>query len=415
MQTKNEFETILNGLTDALRSLGVKEQVIWGSYYRAFCSIRKFHHDRGLQVYDENIISVFEKDVESRYSNNNISRSQRNVLLKVSERMREYVTTGTLQWARRPFGSHTGLNETHETILQDFLSTLQVVPSTAGDISWAVRKYLSFMESHNIDFDKVTVNDLRYFYVFCSKHLTKNSMHNVQCYLRKFHKYMEQKGLPNLSATAILNSTIPREKKIFPALTWDEFDAILNQIDTRTSQGKRDYAIFVLAASTGIRGADIVRLKLKDIDWANGIINVFQHKTQHSLSIPLTKAVGKAIQEYILNARPDCDNEYVFISVRPPIRELKDSMALNYLIKHYQEKTGIPQENFHGKAFHSIRRMTGTNMVLSDVPVNLTAQVLGHRNLQSIHKYISLDTNHLKECALSLNNIELSTGGEMDA
>ena len=90
-------------------------------------------------------------------------------------------------------------------------------------------------------------------------------------------------------------------------------------------------------------------------------------------------------------------------------------MALNYLIKHYQEKTGIPQENFHGKAFHSIRRMTGTNMVLSDVPVNITAQVLGHRNLQSIHKYISLDTNHLKECALSLNNIELSTGGEMDA
>ena len=76
-------------------------------------------------------------------------------------------------------------------------------------------------------------------------------MHNVQCYLRKFHKYMEQKGLPNLSATAILNSTIPREKKIFPALTWDEFDAILNQIDTRTSQGKRDYAIFVLSNIDG--------------------------------------------------------------------------------------------------------------------------------------------------------------------
>ena len=411
MKTTKEFETLLNGLTNELRALGIKEQVIWSSYYRSFCSIRKFHHDKGKQVYDENILSEFEDNVELRYLNHNILRGHRNMLLKCSDRMREYVTTGMLQWSRRPTGSHTALNEIHENFLNGFLATLCVAPSTLGDISWSVRKYLSFMESRNVDFDKVTVDDLRDFYIFCSCHLSRNSMHNIQCYLRKFHRYMGQKGFNNLSDSAILNSAIQREKKVFPALTWSEYNAILEQIDTNTSQGKRDYAIFLLAATTGIRGIDIVRLKLKDIDWSNGIINVFQHKTQKLLSVPLTKSVGLAEKEYILNARPMCDSDYVFISARPPIRELKDSMALNYIIKHYQEKTNIPKEQFHGKAFHSIRRMVGTGLILSDVPVTIASQVLGHQDLQCIQRYISLDTEHLKECALNLANIEIYPGG----
>ena len=117
------------------------------------------------------------------------------------------------------------------------------------------------------------------------------------------------------------------------------------------------------------------------------------------------------MKEYILNARPMCDSDYVFISARPPIRELKDSMALNYIIKHYQEKTNIPKEQFHGKAFHSIRRMVGTGLILSDVPVTIASQVLGHQDLQCIQRYISLDTEHLKECALNLANIEIYPGG----
>lgn len=411
MEKTNEFETILDGLAKSLRTLGIKEQVIWGVYYRVFCSIRNFHYERGKRVYDESILAEYENAIEERFLNDDITRGYRNMLLKCCERVREYVTTGDIQWKRRSLNSHTTLNERHEEVLHDFLSTLKVAQSTLGDISWSIRKYLVFLESRNTDFDKITINDIREFYVFCSKHLTKNSMHNIQCYLRKFHQYMEQNGIPNLSDAAILNSSIPRSKKVFPALTWDEYNAILAQIDTHTSRGKRDYAIFTLAAATGIRGIDIVRLKLKDIDWVNGVINVYQHKTNNLLTVPLTKTVGNAIKDYILNARPKCENEYVFISTIAPTKELKDSVTLNYLIKRYQEKTGLPKENFVNKAFHSIRRMTGTSMVLSDVPITLASQVLGHQNMQTIQRYISLDTKHLKQCALDFKGIESTLGG----
>lgn len=403
--TQNEFETILSGLVDVLRTLGTSEQTIWRSYYQIFCSVRKFHHQKGLRFYDDKTLSEYEIAAKARYHNGEISRNYHNVILKCVDRMREYVTTGDLQWSRRPIHSHTSLNEKHEVILREFMASLAVAPTTFGDVSWTIRKYLSFMERSQRCFAEITIDDLRKFYIFCSKTLTKNSMRNIQCYVRKFHKYLEQKDYSHLSGAAILNSAIAPEKKILPALTWNEYYDILVQIDIHTSQGKRDYAIFVLAATSGLRGVDIVNLRLKDIDWANGIINVLQQKTHQTLSLPLTKVAGEAIKSYILNGRPDCDSEYIFITARPPIQKLKDSMALNYLIRHYQKKTGISHFAYDGKGFHSIRRMIGTSMVLSGVTTDLTAQTLGHQNLKTIQQYISLDSVNLKECAISFGNI----------
>jgi len=403
---QNEFETILSGLVGVLRAQGIREQSIWRNYYQIFCAIRKFHHQSGKRFYDYKTLSEFEIAAKARYHNGEISRNYCNIILKCVDRIREYVTTGDLQWSRRPTNACTSLNEKHETILQDFLNSLDVAPTTIGDISWSVRKYLSFVETHKLNFTEVTIDDLRSFYIFCSKHLTKSSIRNLQCYLRKFHKYLGEKGYPNLSESAILNSSIAPEKKLQPALSWDEYHAILDQIDVYTSQGKRDYAMFVLAASSGMRGIDIINLKLKDIDWINGTINILQHKTKTSLTLPLTKAAGKAIQSYILNGRPNCNIEHVFIAAKAPIKKLNDSMALNYLIRKYQQKAGISTSAYDGKGFHSIRRMLGTSMIVSGVSANLTAQTLGHRNIQTIQQYISLDSKQLKECAIDFQGIK---------
>lgn len=40
-----------------------------------------------------------------------------------------------------------------------------------------------------------------------------------------------------------------------------------------------------------------------------------------------------------------------------------------------------------------------------------TAQILGHQSLDSSKQYISLDSGHLKECALDFNGIEVSEEG----
>jgi len=46
-------------------------------------------------------------------------------------------------------------------------------------------------------------------------------------------------------------------------------------------------------------------------------------------------------------------------------------------------------------------------MIIDDVSVITVAQALGHRAIDSTKQYISLDSLHLKECALDFSGIEV--------
>ena len=49
--------------------------------------------------------------------------------------------------------------------------------------------------------------------------------------------------------------------------------------DTDSIIGKRDFAIILVAYCTGLRGIDIIGIKLSDIDWHNHKVSVVQSKT----------------------------------------------------------------------------------------------------------------------------------------
>lgn len=47
----------------------------------------------------------------------------------------------------------------------------------------------------------------------------------------------------------------------------------------------------------------------------------------------------------------------------------------------------------------------------AEIPIMTTAQILGHRSVDSSKQYISLDSAHLKECALDFSGIEVAGEG----
>lgn len=175
--------------------------------------------------------------------------------------------------------------------------------------------------------------------------------------------------------------------------------------------GKRDYAIILLSARNGLRGSDIINLKLTDIDWRGGEIRLIRKKTGNPLVLPLLPDVGEALKEYILNGRPDSHSEFIFLRALHPYLPFNRTMALSHLWSGYQKKAGIERYAHDGKGFHALRRTLGKKLTLAEIPIMTTAQILGHQNLDSSKQYISLDSGHLKECALDFNGIEVSEEG----
>ena len=106
---------------------------------------------------------------------------------------------------------------------------------------------------------------------------------------------------------------LTEHRKNIQMLTDDEICKINQLLDTDTLS-LRDKAIINLLLHTGIRGIDIINLKLQSIDWNSDVIRLIQSKTKKELELPLLTSVGNALYDYITIERPKCSFDAVFIS-----------------------------------------------------------------------------------------------------
>ena len=129
-----------------------------------------------------------------------------------------------------------------------------------------------------------------------------------------------------------------------------------------------------------------------------------------NIAFPLTSDVGKALKDYILNARPVSDCQEVFLSLRPPHAAMMDAVAVGDMFSKYQKKAGIVRQPFDGKGFHGLRRRLAKKLIVNGTPLTTVAQILGHSDLHSVRQYLSLDTGNLRECALDFSGIPVRGG-----
>src|SRR5258708_1137994 len=172
-------------------------------------------------------------------------------------------------------------------------------------------------------------------------------------------------------------------------------------IEGGTAWGKGDYAMVVLAVSTGLRCCDIVALRLEEIDWRRDEIGLVQAKTSKPLVLPLPPLAGNAVAEWILHGRPDCDAPEVFVRLKAPFARLGNP-AGSTLMRRRLARAGIGHVARDGKSFHALRRTTGTRLIESGPGMPLAAEILGHAPPNSSRRYFALASEQLRQCCLPL-------------
>lgn len=113
--------------------------------------------------------------------------------------------------------------------------------------------------------------------------------------LRSFAQFVSDihPELPNI--TAALNCTPAKRRRIYVGYSDEDAQKILAVIDRESIKGKRDFAMVMLAYSTGLRSCDILNLKFENIDWLTHEIRLIQEKTNVPLALPLDAATGKPL------------------------------------------------------------------------------------------------------------------------
>ena len=267
---------------------------------------------------------------------------------------------------------------------------------------------MNYQQKGHDTISDVTNEDAKEFLLQVAAEVKLSTLHTLLLYLKYFHIFVREQGIPAPDCVDLFNYTIYREMPIQSYVTDAELDAVLHVIDRETDKGKRNLAIIMIAATTGMRACDIIRMQLSDIDWRKGEIRISQKKTGRFSAFPLTCEAGIALKDYILNVRPITNLPEVFLSLKPPHAAIMDTVAIGDMFSKYQKKAGIVRQPFDGKGFHGLRRRLAKKLIVNGTPLTMVAQILGHNDLQSVRQYLSLDTNNLRECALDFSDIPLA-------
>ena len=100
-----------------------------------------------------------------------------------------------------------------------------------------------------------------------------------------------------------------RDEQLPRAQPSETVQALLAEIDCTTPVGRRDYAMFLLMATYGLRASEVAALQLDSILWRTGKIRLDRPKARKPLVVPLRSAgVRAAEQTSVLNPalKPSC-------------------------------------------------------------------------------------------------------------
>lgn len=195
--------------------------------------------------------------------------------------------------------------------------------------------------------------------------------------------------------------------------TAQEIEQIGNAINRSSYNGRRNYAIFLLASRLGLRVSDIIRLRFSDVDWDKNIIRIVQWKTKRENILPLLSDIGNAIIDYLQAERPTTGDDHIFVSSRPPYTRICRDTVWSAMQEAIRASGVNVRRRHHG--IHAMRHSLATELLENGTPLPIISSALGHASTASTSNYLKVDMNRLRSILLQPppvpNDFYLQKGG----
>jgi len=244
---------------------------------------------------------------------------------------------------------------------------------------------------------QLTMVDIEGFIRHLGKRMGRVGLQKPISALRHFLRFFAARGtVPHGLDSQIDTPRVYRQEKLPRALPWVTVEAFLHSIDRNTAMGKRDYAMFSLMTTYGLRACDVVALKLDDIHWRSGCIRFCQTKTGNPLELPLTHEVSAALYDYLKRVPRYGKHREVFLRLRAPGGTLKPT-AVTEAFQAWSRKSGLDIP-FQGT--YCLRHSYALHLFHHGLPLKTIGDILGHRSPESTSVYIRLVTEDLREVPL---------------
>jgi integrase/recombinase XerD len=176
------------------------------------------------------------------------------------------------------------------------------------------------------------------------------------------------------------------------AASGDHVRAVLAACDRDSAPGRRDYAILLTMARLALRGGEVARLRLEDVNWSAGEVTVHGKGGRVDV-LPLPADVGEAMAAYLLHARPATASRTLFVTTVAPFTGPAVS-SITALVARACERAGVPRFGPHG-----MRHTAACDLLAAGASMEEIGQLLRHAQQRTTALYAKLDQARLTELA----------------
>jgi len=144
--------------------------------------------------------------------------------------------------------------------------------------------------------------------------------------------------------------------------------------------------VLTLIYSAGLRGQEVLNLRLSDIDFERKTIHIRQSKYKKDRIVPLSEYMSFGLKKYIKSENPHL---YLFNGKEPGSRY--SMRGLSWVIKQALKKAGIKKEI----TLHSLRHSYATHLIEDGLNIVTVKDLLGHKEIRTTMVYL-----HVAQCPL---------------
>ena len=280
-------------------------------------------------------------------------------------------------------------------LIQKFIDYLKIEKGYSDHTIIAYHKDLESFHQYIEDvFDEKKLTHVTYIYIrswiveLMETGHKPTSINRKMSALKSFYKFLMKTG--HVEANPMVNhKALKQEKKIIIPFSQKEMSKLFDLMPEDDFNTIRDKLIVELLYTTGIRRAELIGLKQKDVDFSLKQIKVLG-KRQKERIIPLLDNTIHLIRKYI--------------SVKNKISTSSDSLIINEKGNSLSDSTvyKIVKQNItlvstkDKRSPHVLRHAFATHLLDEGLDLNTVKELLGHASLASTQVYTHSSLKKIK-------------------
>ena len=267
--------------------------------------------------------------------------------------------------------------------------TRRLSEKTREVYSMDARVYLDFLDSVDVKLEESGVEDIESYLIHRKEEgIEERTEGRILSSLRSFYMFLSEEGIAGSNPATLVEK--PKDRQQLPrVISESEVDELLSSFPPDDLLSERDYTLFELIYSSGMRISEAVSLDVSSYRKAESTISVIGKRDKERL-VFIGEVASDALDHYLDAVRPKLlknDRESALFLNRRGGRLTRQAAH-----KRFHEAVGRLGLD---ATVHTLRHSFATHMIEHGADIRSVQEMLGHSDVRTTQIYTHLDTSSI--------------------